>query len=290
MLWVIKRLYRWYVIAGIIFGSLTLLSLLWCIGACLCFGTRCCCGCCGVCGGSRRRRLNQRSRDGSGAATTGLSSSPPPVPTSRQGEAVMYQPAPPQVPVYRPPTTATPTSITPYNEDALPPMPTWDAAPTKKVLNDHHVSGGELGLRNLHPQSPLVSPGPTTGAIGGPRRQQPDLAFSSTSSQLQQQQYGYQHQYRHQRQPDYRSGGDHLSPGGEGREGGGGYGHGHGQAMHHHPDPSSSARRPGHPPFLTSTTPDRDDWYSSPPARYTPAVAPNMYGNTSSAGPPSYRS
>ena len=269
--------YRWRVIVGIVSGSLVLLSVLWFIGACLCVGTRCCRRPCGCCGGSRRHK---RSRNTAGAAApTGLLSSPREVVRAPgQGGGVTYRPAPPPAPVYHS-TTATPTSTIPYDEDALPPMPTWDAAPSKKVLDEDHVSGEDLELENLHLQSSLVSHGPTTGAVGDPRRRQPDPALSPTSSQ----QHGYQHQYQHQ--PDYRSGGYDPRPGGEGREGGRGYGHGH-----YNPDPYSSAGRPRHPPFLASTTPDGDDSYSSPPARYIPAAAPDVYESPWSVGPPSYRS
>jgi len=129
-----KAYCKWPAIIGIIIGSLILLSLLWCVFRCLCFGAECCCGClscCNACCPSRRKRRND-----------GYYQQPPP----QSG----YQPYPqyqsPQPPIYvsggagyrGAPTAQTATFDAPskngqYNEDALPPMPSWDHGVSRRV-------------------------------------------------------------------------------------------------------------------------------------------------------------
>lgn len=151
-----KTYCKWPVIAGIIIGSLILLSLLWCVFRCLCCGAECCCGClacCNACCPSPRR--GHRGKDG-------YYQQPPPQPAFQPApyqSYPQYQSAPPPVygaagGGYRGAQTATfdvpgkngaPTT---YNEDALPPMPSWDNAASR------HVEEDDVEMEKLdHPQA-----------------------------------------------------------------------------------------------------------------------------------------
>ncbi|KAL2756292.1 hypothetical protein ACRALDRAFT_2027856 [Sodiomyces alcalophilus JCM 7366] len=125
---------KWPVIAVIIVGGLILISVVICIARCMCCGLSCCCKffsclkCCGNCcgafdppGGKRHKYLDE------------------PYSAPNQG----YKPQPPMftAPVFAP--SAAPAAAPPqYAEfdvskkgdaDALPAMPTWEGAGSKKV-------------------------------------------------------------------------------------------------------------------------------------------------------------
>lgn len=126
-----KTYCKWPVIAGIIIGSLIVLSILWCIFSCLCCGVSLCsacvkcltCGnCCGACGSSRGRRKDAEYQ------------AMPPTPTPYQG----YQPQPgPMMYNHNGPQFATFDAgnkrSANIHEDSLPAMPSWDNAPTRRV-------------------------------------------------------------------------------------------------------------------------------------------------------------
>lgn len=132
-----KSYCKWPVIIVIIVGSLIALSLIWCLARCLCCGMECCCGClscCNACCPSPRRRNHNHGYQQA-----------PPTPYQNQ-----YQPSAP--PLYQPspafasggmgyrsanvPQTATfdapSKSGEKYNEDALPAMPSWGAATSRR--------------------------------------------------------------------------------------------------------------------------------------------------------------
>ncbi|EME88389.1 uncharacterized protein MYCFIDRAFT_76213 [Pseudocercospora fijiensis CIRAD86] len=130
---------KWPVIAGIVVGSLIVISILWCLARCLCCGLQCCCGCLScfnACCPSPRG--SNRDRGGYQQA--------PPTPYQYQ------QPPPTQPPAYMAggagggyrgaPVASTATFDAPskkFNEDALPAMPSWQNAQSRRVESDEEV-------------------------------------------------------------------------------------------------------------------------------------------------------
>ncbi|ROT36877.1 hypothetical protein SODALDRAFT_209387 [Sodiomyces alkalinus F11] len=121
---------RWPVIAAIIVGGLIILSIVICVARCLCCGVSCCCQffsclkCCGNCcgafdppGGKRRKYLDE------------------PYNAPNQG----YKPHPPMFTPAAAPVAAAPPQYAEFDAskkgdaDALPAMPTWEGAGSKKV-------------------------------------------------------------------------------------------------------------------------------------------------------------
>lgn len=119
-------------------ASLVVISVVWCLARCLCCGLSCCCSCfscCESCCPSGRRQRGSKYNEG-----PGLFHSAP-----YQG----YQPTP-APPAYEPPRFATfdaPTKSGRLHDDALPAMPSWDNASTRKVEVVQHedVEMGHLG-------------------------------------------------------------------------------------------------------------------------------------------------
>lgn len=120
-----------------------------CLVGCVCCGLSCCCGCCCSC--CERRPSRPRP-----SVNRGQSFPSPPYGG--------YQPSFPQPPPYQPqPTLYHPQHVPQYdsnrgtaikstfNEDALPPMPSWDAAPERRILVEtelQHQEDIELGHLN----------------------------------------------------------------------------------------------------------------------------------------------
>ncbi len=119
-------------IVGIIIGSLVALSLVFCLVRCLCCGAQCCCACMSCCAPRRRRPRGHQPLP---------SAAPPHYPVAMQP----YAPAQPYVQatpaVYGSIRTAQfdassqggASTRVPFNEDALPAMPTWGEAKEKHV-------------------------------------------------------------------------------------------------------------------------------------------------------------
>lgn len=132
-----KAYCKWPVVVAIIIGSLIVLSVVFCIARCLCFGAECCaccCSCLSCCCPSRRRSAR-------GGYENYQHPPPPPVPYTQYPPQYSSPPAPlyGQSSPYRGPKTATFETSTKspatarYNEDALPPMPSWDNATTRHI-------------------------------------------------------------------------------------------------------------------------------------------------------------
>ncbi len=115
---------RWPAIIGIVVGSLILLSILFCLVQCLCCGVSCAkmlCCCCRGCGRSKSREKPSRFRDDYQHM--------PPTPYSG------YQPSPNPM-TYRGAASTAMFDVSSgkkINEDALPAMPSWDTAQTRRV-------------------------------------------------------------------------------------------------------------------------------------------------------------
>ncbi len=212
-----SSLFRWPVIIGIIVISVILISILWCCARCLCCGLSCCCDCFSCCGGGRRNRQPKYAdpppppQPFQPAPYQGYQP-PPHMPLQNQG----YNPTPDQQPLYGPPQFAQfDVSRKPQhvNEDALPAMPSWETATSKKVLEEHD---GEMEMGTLEPaqaqQVPMLrSPSteyahPSTHALENSyqQQQQPPHAQAELYAPQTQQHYPNPNPYTdHPPQPSY---------------------------------------------------------------------------------------
>ncbi|KAL2827146.1 hypothetical protein BDW59DRAFT_58022 [Aspergillus cavernicola] len=161
-----KTYCKWPVIVGIIVGGVILLSVIACIVNCLCCGIRCCTGCCGCCCPSPRPKRTKYADDP-------YHHQPPPMPQMPQmpppnneyqgGYQGGYQ-APQAPPTYRGAQVArfdTPSSpgASKMNDDALPAMPVWDNAVTRKVEDtDPHSDSVEMEPLNTMTRPPHRTP------------------------------------------------------------------------------------------------------------------------------------
>lgn len=173
---------RWPVIAVIIVGSLILLSVLFCIGRCLCCGAECACCCfrccAGCCGGGKNKKSKYLD----------------PVPSAMPSQAWNQQYQSQPQPTYRSPLAAAPAP-TPFqaasaavpqfatfeapskkiHEDSLPEMPSWETAAQKKVEVWEEPEAHELEKLSPHGQattttlnSGVASPQPIRPGPGPP--------------------------------------------------------------------------------------------------------------------------
>jgi hypothetical protein len=178
---------RWPVIIGIVVGAVIAISIVWCLVRCLCCGLECCCSClscfscCTSCCNNNHRRHQ------------GYTQAPPPV--SQFPQYTQYQPA--AAPVYRsqqqtPQYAHFDAPSKPFNEDALPAMPSWNNSRTLRQ-QDNEVNEMEMGSMHNQAAQPMLPKSPrarvqeypyqaNAGAYGG------DLA--SSRAELPQQ-YGY---------------------------------------------------------------------------------------------------
>ncbi|KAF2810519.1 uncharacterized protein BDZ99DRAFT_520584 [Mytilinidion resinicola] len=164
-----KTYCKWPVIAAIIVVALVLISVLICLGRCICCGAECACccfRCCGGCCGGGGRKGHKKMNS---------ASAPPPLPGG-------YQPAFPSTPVnsqyrahntpaFEKPQFATfESSSKPVNEDALPPMPSWSDATSRKVEEEIvPEKPGDVELHNLEHKAG-ASDSMLAGAAGTPLR------------------------------------------------------------------------------------------------------------------------
>ncbi|KAI4854629.1 hypothetical protein E4T44_00028 [Aureobasidium sp. EXF-8845] len=192
-----KAYCKWPVIIGIVVGAVIAISIVWCLVRCLCCGMECCCGClsCFSCCTSCCHNNHHRNQ--------GYTQPPPPV--SQFPQYTQYQPA--AAPVYRSQQQQQPqyahfdAPSKPYNEDALPPMPSWN---NSRTLRQQDTDVNEMEMGSMHNQAaqPMLPKSPraqvqeypyqaNAGAYGG------DVASSQRHSPYgdeQPQQYGYGHQ------------------------------------------------------------------------------------------------
>ncbi|KKA23122.1 hypothetical protein T310_2848 [Rasamsonia emersonii CBS 393.64] len=160
-----KAYCKWPAIVGIIVGSLILISIVGCIISCVCCGVQCCRGCCGCfydccecCCGSSRHGGRSKYAD----PPAPYYHQPPP-PPANMNYGYQQSPAPP---AYRGPRTAQfdhPSSK--VNDDALPAMPTWADAPTRRVKDTSPVSEDVEMNRLDAPTHAGTGTIPTTGRV-----------------------------------------------------------------------------------------------------------------------------
>ena len=127
---------RYPAIIGIVIGSLIALSVILCLVRCLCCGLECCCGifaCCNACCPSPRRRDRTQYRD-------------PPPPQFHPSPYQGYQQNPPPLYNHQPQFAQFDVGKKSHaNEDALPAMPSWENAGSRRIADDTHHEEMELG-------------------------------------------------------------------------------------------------------------------------------------------------
>ncbi|KAL3460243.1 hypothetical protein BJX64DRAFT_290410 [Aspergillus heterothallicus] len=213
-----KTYCKWPVIVGIIIGGVILLSVVACIVNCLCCGIRCCTGCCGCCCPSPRPKRTKYADDP-------YHHQPPPMPQMPQmppqnhGYQAGYQggyQSPQAPPTYRGAQVArfdTPSSPghSKINEDALPAMPSWDSAVTRRVEDTTpHSESVEMEPLNpvsrpphRTPSAPRMNTGMNAGGYGAP----PPIRTATQNDY-----FPDSHGYDDQNPYDYRSHGPGHSP------------------------------------------------------------------------------
>jgi len=148
---------KWPIIAAIIICGLIVFSILACIIRCACCGLSCCCSCfsflkcCDCCGGACDGKKNKAHRHMDEYPDTPLNHGyqPPnqgyqaPVPMMGGALASSGTPQFAQFEVGKNGFAVEKTVA--MNEDALPPMPSWDAAANKHILTEEEKNAVELG-------------------------------------------------------------------------------------------------------------------------------------------------
>lgn len=159
---------RWPVIAVIIIVGLILLSIVTCIVRCCCCATSCCCSCfsclnccCGSACDGKKRKESKHKDDTFNPST--FANVPPsqgyhaPAPMPVMGGGLAAPPAPSAAPQYAQFEigknglyTESKSAPSMVSEDALPPMPSWDAASKKHVVTEDEKA---IELGNLDPST-----------------------------------------------------------------------------------------------------------------------------------------
>ncbi|PYI11418.1 hypothetical protein BO78DRAFT_133845 [Aspergillus sclerotiicarbonarius CBS 121057] len=169
-----KAYCKWPVIVAIIIAALILFSVIACVINCLCCGVqccKCCCGCCSSCCPAPRRRRDKAKHLDEQYDQPPPMPAMPTVPPINNAYQSPYQPQAP--PVYRGAEVArfdTPSSPSggKFDEDALPAMPTWDNAVTKRVEDgEAHGEAMEMKPLNNPVQEPRRMPSAARSLGGG---------------------------------------------------------------------------------------------------------------------------
>ncbi|KAH7188681.1 uncharacterized protein B0J16DRAFT_99319 [Fusarium flagelliforme] len=184
---------KWPVIGVMIIGGLIIFSIVWCIIRCCCCGLSCCCSCCqclkccgNCCGACDPPRSSTKHLDDPYAPQPqhhGYRTEPPMNPSAPQyGVTQPIRNEPPQYAEFE---------TSKKDDDALPAMPSWEGANSKKV--EVRTEAVELDTLSKPPPSqhsmmgtPYSQPQGNSSGYLGPG-QAPD-AYSP----LDQQGYGYQ--------------------------------------------------------------------------------------------------
>lgn len=141
---------KWPVLIGIAVVGLMVLSIVTCIIRCACCGMSCCCSCfsflkcCDCIGGCCDGKKNKPHKylDNPGAAPPPNQGYQPPSPMMTGG----LRKEPPQYAAFE--VGKNGLAVEPkaqLSEDALPPMPSWETATKKRVVDDDEKDGMELG-------------------------------------------------------------------------------------------------------------------------------------------------
>ncbi|EEH47590.2 uncharacterized protein PADG_03674 [Paracoccidioides brasiliensis Pb18] len=163
---------KWPAIVAIIIGGLIIITVLWAVLACVCCGYTCCKGCCACCScccpssGSKSKARDHYSNE-----QTAYNNQYP-------SGGYQHPPAPPVYSFHRPSPKQyaqfdVTHSHTQTNGDALPEMPMWEPAPTRRVedtsqpydlemntldpVTGQNVSRPMRGNNNSNPNSPAYT-------------------------------------------------------------------------------------------------------------------------------------
>ncbi|KFY17646.1 hypothetical protein V492_00497 [Pseudogymnoascus sp. VKM F-4246] len=200
---------KWPIIAAIIVGGLIVLSVVWCIIRCCCCGLSCCCACfnclkcCGNCCGccdspnKKHKHLDEPDFPPAFAPHSGYKA-----PDPMMSGGTPFSPAPSYA---RFETGPNGMAVSPkhVNDDALPPMPSWDTAAKRRISVEDEPGAVELG--ELDPvtgqRMPLMTGAAAAGGIS--RSNSPAIGTASAGASP----YGH---------PNGGAGG-YMSPGPNGR-------------------------------------------------------------------------
>ncbi|KAM7207070.1 hypothetical protein V8F33_000169 [Rhypophila sp. PSN 637] len=175
---------KWPVIAVIIVGGLIIFSVVWCIIRCACCGMSCCCSCfsclkccgdcCGCCDPPQKRA--KYLDDPYVPPDQGYKAPAPMLPFSPAATMPSHahaMPPPPGLqtgvtPQYSAPQYAEfDVSKKPHNEDALPAMPSWEGAESKKIMvEEEAVEMDQLKKPEASSAQNLAGPAGAVGAAG----------------------------------------------------------------------------------------------------------------------------
>ncbi|ELR10321.1 hypothetical protein VC83_07952 [Pseudogymnoascus destructans] len=203
---------KWPIIAAIIVGGLILLSVVWCIVRCCCCGMSCCCSCfnclkcCGDCCGccnspdKKHKHLDEPYFPPAFAPHGGYKA-PDPMMSGGGAAGTPFSPAPAYARFETGPNGMAIDPPKPVNDDALPPMPSWDSAAKRRISIEDEPSAVELG--ELDPVTGQRMP-VMTGAAGAGAISRSDSSAIATAS-------GGASPYGHP------NGGGYMSPGPNGR-------------------------------------------------------------------------
>ncbi|KAL4784310.1 hypothetical protein BJX76DRAFT_222327 [Aspergillus varians] len=167
-----KTYCKWPVIVGIIVGGVILLSVIACIVNCLCCGIQCCTCCCSCCCPSPRPKREKYVDDPYHNQPPPMPQIPPANNTFDPGYQGSYQ-ASQAPPTYRGAQVARFDSqaspgTSKMNDDALPAMPVWDNAVTRRV-EDTSLQQDAVEMEPLNPvnRPPHRTPSAPRSNAGG---------------------------------------------------------------------------------------------------------------------------
>ncbi|QYS98143.1 hypothetical protein H0G86_005338 [Trichoderma simmonsii] len=172
---------KWPAIALMIIGGLILLSIVICIVRCTCLGMSCCCSCCyclkccgnccGCCdtpGGKPHKHLDEPYNP----QQSGYGGYRQEAPMAAHVPAPAPAPAPAFVPQasHGPPQYAE-FDVSKHDADALPAMPSWENANSKKMVLEEEVEMDDLPPPKKE-ALPQQNQGMNSPRFGGPQQQQ----------------------------------------------------------------------------------------------------------------------
>lgn len=171
--------FRWPVIAAIIVAGLILLSVVACIVRCACCGMSCCCSCfaclkccgncCGCCDdpkGRKHKHLDDEYATPFAPAFAPQTGYKPPVPMMAGGIGASTSP---QFAHFETGPSGFAVEPKKVNDDALPPMPSWEQAQKKRIAQEQAdiVEMGELDPTTGQ-KVPLMTGAGSTSRTGSP--------------------------------------------------------------------------------------------------------------------------
>ncbi|TFB05741.1 hypothetical protein CCMA1212_001749 [Trichoderma ghanense] len=201
---------KWPAIAIMVVGGLILISIIVCIVRCTCLGMSCCCSCCyclkccgnccGCCdtpGGKSRKHLDEPYN----APQSGYGG------YRQEAPMAVNVPAPAPVPAFAPAASHGPPQyaefdVSKQDADALPAMPSWESANSKKIVLEEEVEMDDLPpKKEPAPQQNQAMNSPRYGGPQqqrGPQQQQGPMARNDPYNRQQNNSPGFNNSYGQQ--------------------------------------------------------------------------------------------